>query len=346
MERRLAACAAALWALLVVASGDDERLIGWRGETHSVGGGGGGGGGPAEEAVPQVPTRELPGGGQMPVVGFGTAGLGDRTAQAVESALRNGYRLIDSAMAPEWYREDLVGEALARSGVPREELFITTKLHPRHHGYRSTQRQVENALKVLRVTYLDLVLLHYPECWGSLCAGSPRPEGAWQSSYQALELLHSRGTVRAIGVSNFNLEQLWELVNIARVPPAVLQTYSDPFHQDHEAQVFAAAQGIAFQAYSSLGTQHLARTRGRNPVLSHPTIRAIADRHGVSAAQVVLRFALDCGQLVVPRSADPGRQRQNLDLFGFSLTAEDKEAITRLDRTDPLEALRAADEAM
>lgn len=132
----------------------------------------------------------------MPRVGFGTAGLGDRTQLATLSALRCGYRLVDSAQAREWYREDMVGAAVAESKVPREKLFLVSKIHPRHLGFDATTAQLAVSLKELRTHFLDLLLLHYPECWGDLCNGQ-RPEGTWQDSWRALEAMQRAGTVRS-----------------------------------------------------------------------------------------------------------------------------------------------------
>jgi diketogulonate reductase-like aldo/keto reductase len=293
---------------------EDERLIGWKGETHRC----------AAAAAPACAPRRvfatrsdalpwparsvdaqrappvydddvgyvtLRGGVRMPRVGFGTAGLGDGTGDAVRAALAAGYRLLDSAQAREWYREDLVGEALHTASVPRTALFLTTKVHPRHLGSNATAARLAVSLRELRTDYIDLMLLHYPECWGDLCGGVA-PEGTWRDGWRALEAMHATGVVRVLGVSNFDAAQLEQLMEWARVPPAVVQAHSDPFNQNRELQRACRKHGIVFQAYSSLGLQWWGRYQF-NPVLVAPAVAAAAAAHRVAPAQVVLRWALD-----------------------------------------------------
>ena len=186
--------------------------------------------GDASDADAYVTLRS---GGRMPLVGFGTAGLGEGTAAAVHAALDAGYRLLDSAQAREWYREDLVGEGLAASGVARADVFLTSKVHPRHLGPTATPARLQHSLRELRTDYLDLLLLHYPECWGDLCGGV-QPEGTWRDGWRALEAMRASGAVRALGVSNFDARQLRELLDFAAVPPDVVQAHSDPFSQARE----------------------------------------------------------------------------------------------------------------
>ena len=169
-------------------------------------------------------------GARMPRVGFGTAGLGERTGEAVRSALAAGYRLLDSAQAREWYREDLVGEALAATALPREDVFVTTKIHPRHLGYEQTAARVAHSLHELHTDRVDLLLLHYPSCWGDLCGGVA-PAGTWRESWRALEAAKAAGQASALGVSNFDAAQLLELLAWAKEPPDVVQAHSDPFSQ-------------------------------------------------------------------------------------------------------------------
>jgi diketogulonate reductase-like aldo/keto reductase len=271
----------------------------------------------------------LRGGARMPRVGFGTAGLGDGTGDAVRAALQAGYRLLDSAQAREWYREDLVGAALAASALPRQAVFLTTKIHPRHLGPTVTAGRLEVSLRELHTEYIDLMLLHYPECWGDLCGGVA-PEGSWRDGWRALEAMHASGVVRALGVSNFDARQLRELLEWARVPPEVVQAHSDPFsqarseparthprahqraaslshpsfvclcRQNRELQAACAAHDIVFQAYSSLGSQWWGQGYHTNPVLASPVVAAAAAAHDVSPAQVVLRWALDKEQARAP----------------------------------------------
>ena len=169
-------------------------------------------------------------GARMPRVGFGTAGLGERTAVAVSAALAAGYRLLDSAQAREWYREDLVGAALEATALPREAVFLTTKVHPRHLGFEATASRVAVSLRELHTQYVDLLLLHYPACWGDRCGGDT-PAGTWRDSWRALEAAKAAGTARHLGVSNFDAAQLHELLSWAKEPPDVVQAHSDPFSQ-------------------------------------------------------------------------------------------------------------------
>jgi len=273
-------------------------------------------------------------GALMPLIGFGTAGLGKDTERAVSWALEAGYRSIDSAQAREWYREDLVGNALAKSGVARDELFLTSKLHPRHLGYETTTTQFEKSLEDLNTEYLDLFLLHYPKCWGSLCA--MEPNGTWQDSWRALEDLFRSGKVRAIGVSNFDVTELALLDEFAKVPPAVVQRNSDVFAADLSTRIFCAARGWQYEAYSSLGSQWLMKGYRENPVLTNPAVVSVAEERGVSPASVCLRWALDKGQVAIPRSSNRGRIAENLKALRMPrLTDEEMDELDKLDGHAP-----------
>lgn len=170
----------------------------------------------------------LSNGVSMPMVGFGCAGY-VRRGELVH-ALDAGFILFDTAQAHEWYLEEEVGEAIEMAGANRSNLFLTSKLHPRDHGERSTLAAVPNSLRRLKTTYLDAFLLHYPQCFGNLC--STQPEGTWRDSWRALEKLYDDGTLRAIGVSNFAPSQLEELLKFARVKPHLVQSWMDPLHQE------------------------------------------------------------------------------------------------------------------
>ena len=277
-------------------------------------------------------------GHKMPLVGFGTAGLGELSATATKWALHAGYRLIDTAQAPEWYREDLVGDAvkafLASGAAKREELFLTSKLHPRDLGAERTTEMVQSSLANLGVEYLDLFLLHYPKCWGNLCGGK-EPQGTWRDSWRALETLQRAGKVRSIGVSNFDAGELRELGEWARVQPAVVQRNSDLFSQDKEARHLCESKGWQYEAYSSLGSQWLMRGHRQNPVLSHAEVKKIARMKGKSPAQVVLRWAIQHGQVVIPRSSKRGRIVENLDVAGWTLDGDEMSALDALDGHPP-----------
>ncbi|GMH43422.1 hypothetical protein BSKO_11344 [Bryopsis sp. KO-2023] len=276
-------------------------------------------------------TVELSSGALMPRVGFGTAGLGSLAKASTEQALRVGYRHIDSAQSRLWYREDLVGAAVKESKISRKDLFLTSKLHPADLGYNSTMRKFDISLRELGTNYLDLFLLHYSKCWDSVCEKGISQEGTWEDSWEALEELVRQGKVKDIGVSNFSIDELARLLNIARVPPSVVQSHSDVLSANSLLQKYCKMHGIQFVAYSSLGTQHTQTSPGQNPVLTNPVVMDLAKKLRVSPAQIVLRWGLQQGQVVIPRSSNEHRVRENLDLFSFTL---DREAMVRLDTLD------------
>ena len=281
-------------------------------------------------------TVRLSNGVEMPTVGFGCAGYVRKPA--LLEALAAGYRLFDTAQATEWYLEDELGAALAEAPhVNRSELFLTSKLHPRDLGEQPTLDAFPRSLARLRTTYLDAFLLHYPACFGSLCATPPA--GTWRESWRALEALYDQGRIRALGVSNFAPSQLRELLEWARVGPHLVQSWMDPLHQERALRRLCAAHGVQFQAYSSLGTQHAGRTGGANPVLKHPAVAALAEEAGRAPAQVVLRWALQRGAAVIPRSTKPRHIAANRALHDFSLTEAQLRAVDALDGQDPVAVL-------
>ena len=269
----------------------------------------------------------------MPAVGFGTAGGID--SAAIVRALASGYVAIDSAMAPEWYDESAAAAAIHASGLQRHEVFVTTKLHARHHGNVSAERRVR-ASAALFDGYIDLLLLHHPECWLPMCDPAA-VEGTWQDSWRVLErALHATPPLaRAIGVSNFEawrLRELLDRVATKLAPPMVVQNWMDPLHQDREVRALCAARGVAYTAYSTLGAQHTMRSGGGpNPVLTSPTLLTIGDAHGKSAAQVALRWALQSGAMVIPRTRSAARLVENREGLDFELSAEEVSTINVLD---------------
>ena len=275
-----------------------------------------------------TPTATLHNGLRMPMVGFGCAGYVRKPA--LLDGLEVGYRLFDTAQAHEWYLEEELGAAIAEGKVNRSELFLTSKLHPRDLGATRTLEAFPDSLSRLRTTYLDAFLLHYPRCFGSLCA--KEPEGDWRAAWGALETLYVRGQVRAIGVSNFAPFELQQLLDIASVKPHIVQSWMDPLHQERPLRALCAKHGVQFQAYSTLGTQHQTPV---NPVLRHPTLNALAKELGRPVAQVVLRWAVQHGAAVIPRSTKRARMASNLALDDFALSAEQMSAIDALDGTDP-----------
>jgi diketogulonate reductase-like aldo/keto reductase len=260
--------------------------------------------------VSSQPTRELSGGALMPVLGLGVwqMAAGRETEQAVEWALEAGYRHIDTASA--YRNEQSVGAALRRSGLPREQVFVTTKLMPAH---ASAARELEKSLERLGLDYVDLYLIHWP---------LPLL-GARQ--WRGLESLQGRGLAREIGVSNFGRDRLETLMRGASRAPAVDQVQFSPFRFRRRLLDFCLEQGIVFEAYSPL-------ERGR--ALHDPVIIAVAERLGRTPAQVMLRWAIQHQAVVIPKSSREERIRSNAQLFDFELSDTDMQALDALDRTD------------
>jgi diketogulonate reductase-like aldo/keto reductase len=227
------------------------------------------------------------------------------------------------------YREDLVGEGLAASTISRDKVFITTKVHPREFGSASTRRALNKTLQDLRTPYVDLVLLHYSECWGNLCADK-KPEGDWKEAWRALELLVDANVVRCIGVSNFGIDDMAKLLRFARHKPCLLQRNSEPLNPDVASQAFCRHHGIQYEGYSTLGGQYNHKQSG-NPILEHPVITAMASARGRTPAQLVLRWALQQNQAVIPRSSNRDHLRGNLNgVFDFDLADDELYTLASL----------------
>ncbi|MGW5460330.1 aldo/keto reductase [Streptomyces sp. NPDC003996] len=255
-----------------------------------------------------IPAHTLNDGTTIPAIGLGTWPLDDTAAeQAVRSALDLGYRLVDTAT--NYRNETGVGRAVAGSGVPREEVVVTTKLPGRHHGYEETLASFEESRRRLGLEYVDLYLIHWP---------NPRV-GKYADSWKAMIKLREDGLVRSIGVSNFTPEHITRLEKETGVLPSVNQIELHPLFPQEELRAFHADKGIVTESWSPLG-------RG-TALLDDPAVAAVAEAHGVSPAQVLLRWHLQVGALPIPKSADPGRQRANLDVFGFELDSGQLAAI-------------------
>lgn len=260
-------------------------------------------------------TRTLNDGHTIPTIGFGTWPLrGEEGITAIVSALEIGYRLIDTAV--NYQNETEVGEALRRSGLPRDEVFVTTKVPGRDHAYDKAIASVEGSLERLGLERLDLVIIHWPN----------PSVGLYREAWRALVALRERGLVGSIGVSNFTEAHLDDIISDTGVTPAVNQVELHPYFPQTELRARHAQLGIVTEAWSPLGK--------RPTPFAEPAVADAAAAHGVSPAQVVLRWHLQLGNLPIPKSRHPERQRENLDVFGFTLTDAEVAAITALGRAD------------
>ncbi len=262
----------------------------------------------------------------MPRIGYGVFRMTDAAAceEAVVEAIRAGYRLIDTAAAYE--NEEAVGRAIRRCGVPREELFVTTKLWVTDTSYEGAKRGLARSLERLGLDYVDLYLIHQP--YNDVY-------GAWR----AMEELYAAGRVRAIGVDNFTQARLADFLYFNKVRPAVNLLECNAFFQREDERTYLAAQGIQMQAWSPLAA-------GQGSLFENETLRAIAAAHGKSVAQVVLRWLVQRGIVPLAKSANPVRMRENLAIFDFSLTEPEMQAIAALDTGHTCFAARTTAESV
>jgi 2,5-diketo-D-gluconate reductase A len=268
---------------------------------------------PKGPLVTSVPVIELNNGVRMPQVGYGVFQVpDDETAAAVKTALETGYRSIDTAAV--YGNEKGVGQAIAESGIARDELFVTTKLWNSAQGYDSTLKAFDESMTKLGLEQLDLYLIHWP---------TPA-RGKFLDTWKAFEKLYADGRVRAIGVSNFQPAHLERLLDAADIAPAVNQVELHPYLQQRELREFDAKHGIATEAWSPLA-------KGGS-LLGDPVVAELAVKHSRTPAQIVLRWHLQLDNVVIPKSVTPSRIEENFDLFGFTLTEEEMESLTPLDR--------------
>ena len=258
-----------------------------------------------------IPTIRLNDGNAMPQLGYGVWRVtNEEAASTVGEAIKAGYRSIDTASI--YGNEEGVGEAIAAAPVSRDELFITTKVWNDRHGYDETLRAFDESLARLKLDNVDLYLIHWP------VAGSE----AYRDTWRALIKLKGEGRAKSIGVSNFKIEHLKHLEEATGVVPVLNQIELHPRFQQKELRAFHKANGIATESWSPLG---------QGTLFENETIAEIARKHGRTPAQVILRWHLDQGLIAIPKSVTPSRIRENLDVFGFKLDAEDVSAIERLD---------------
>ncbi|MER6692519.1 aldo/keto reductase [Streptomyces minutiscleroticus] len=275
------------------------------------------------ELVSKVPPITLNNGVEMPQLGFGVWQVPDDEAEkAVGLALEAGYRSIDTAAI--YGNEEGTGRAIANSGVARQELFVTTKLWNSEQGYDSTLRAFDASLEKLGLEYVDLYLIHWPV----------PAKDAYVDTYKAFEKILADGRARAIGVSNFLPEHLDRLAEATSVVPAVNQIELHPHLQQAASREYHAQHGIATEAWSPLG-------QGKG-LLEVPAVVAVARKHGRTPAQIVLRWHLQLGNVVIPKSVTPSRIKENIDVFGFTLDDEDMAAIGALNEDRRLGADPAA----
>ncbi|WP_238005933.1 aldo/keto reductase [Dactylosporangium sp. AC04546] len=268
-----------------------------------------------------VPKLTLNNGVEMPALGFGVFQTPpDETRAAVEAALSTGYRHIDTAAA--YGNERQVGEAVAASGIDRDEVFLETKIWISDYGYEQTLHGFDKSARKLGVDQIDLLILHQ---------ALPSEFGKTLQAYRALETLYADGKVRAVGVSNFMVEHLTALLDHATVVPAVNQIEVHPYFTQREVLAFGAEHGILTQAWAPIGGITFYRDTGHRSTIEDPVIGEIGKAHSKTPAQVMLRWHLQQGRSAIPKSVRPQRIAENFDVFDFDLTDEQLAAIDDLD---------------
>lgn len=253
----------------------------------------------------------LSNGVQMPMLGYGVYQVSQQECErCVLDALKTGYRSLDTAQS--YFNEKQVGLAIKKSGIPRNEIFLTTKVWVEHYGYEAAKASVVRSMQNLQTDYLDLLLLH-------------QPFGDYYGAWRALEDLYKEGYVRAIGVSNFYPDRLVDLASFARICPMVNQVEIHPYHQQGEAITWMEKYHVQPEAWAPFG-------EGRGGLFQDPTLMAIGQAHGKSAAQVMLRWHLQRGVVVIPKSTHLTRMEENLQVFDFTLSDEEMDLIAALDK--------------
>lgn len=248
---------------------------------------------------------------KMPIVGYGVYQISkEECERCVLDALAVGYRSIDTAQS--YFNEEQVGNAIVKSGISREDIFLTTKVWIEHYGYEEAKKSVLESMRKLRTDYLDLVLLH-------------QPFSDYYGAYQALEDLYDDGRLRAIGVSNFYPDRLIDIVSFSRVKPMVNQVEIHPFHQQAEAKKWMDKYGIRMKAWAPFG-------EGRGGMFENPVLVQIAEKYKKTTAQIILRWHIQRGIIVIPKSTHKTRMAENLNIFDFALEQADINQITALDK--------------
>ena len=255
----------------------------------------------------------LSNGVRMPVLGYGVYQVTkDECKRCVLDALKAGYRSIDTAQS--YFNEEEVGEAIRESGIPRDEIFLTTKVWIEHYGYEACKASVLDSMKKLQTDYLDLVLLHQP--FGDTY-------GAWR----ALEELYDAGKIRAIGISNFYVDRMVEFASFNRIRPMVTQMETHIFNQQKQLKEYADKYGVQLEAWAPFG-------EGRKGTFENDTVRAIGEKCGKTSAQVMLRWHIQRGVVVIPKSTHVERMAENINVFDFELTTDEMSRIAALDTAE------------
>lgn len=248
---------------------------------------------------------------KMPIIGYGVYQVSkEECERCVMDALAVGYRSIDTAQS--YFNEEQVGSAIVKSGVPREDIFLTTKVWLEHYGYDAARKSVLESMRKLRTDYLDLVLLH-------------QPFSDYYGAYRALEDLYDEGKLRAIGVSNFYSDRLVDIASFSRIKPMVNQVETHPFNQQVEAKKWMDKYGIQIEAWAPFG-------EGRGGLFENPALVEIAQKYKKTTAQVILRWHIQCGVIVIPKSTHKERMQENLNIFDFALDQADMKLISELDK--------------
>eukprot|EP00794_Sanderia_malayensis_P007782 gene7782-8627_t len=273
---------------------------------------------PDEESL--ILEKTLNNGYKIPMIGFGTAGLFEKTEELVQVALNEGYRLIDSAQG---YNESGVGNGIQKSDVNRSNIFIVSKVHPKNLGYDSTVLSIKESLANLKTDYIDLMLIHSKDCDEGpnalLVCGEGEPKGNWTESWKALEFMVEKGKIHSIGVSNFELEDLELLKDISKIKLSAIQNWFDPFNRDDAIREWCRKNDVAYMGYSTLGESWVREGYGLNPVLSDQELNKISRRYDADVPRVVLRWAVDNDVIVIPRSSDLVHIATNLNIEKMNL---------------------------
>ncbi len=252
----------------------------------------------------------LSNGVKMPQLGYGVYQVSkDECERCVLAALKVGYRNIDTAQS--YFNEEEVGTAIEKSGVPREDIFLTTKIWIEHYGYEETKKSILVSMEKLKTDYIDLVLLH-------------QPFADYYGAWKALEDLYEEGKIRVIGISNFYPDRMVDICSFSRIRPMVNQVETHPFNQQIEAQKWMEKYGVQIEAWAPLA-------ECRNGLLENPVLSEIGKKYGKTVAQVILRWELQRGIVIIPKSTHIERMEENFNIFDFALTDEDMQKIAELD---------------